>query len=69
DSKVLVSASDDGTIKFWDLTTGRHFRTLKLHTDGVRSVAMSPDGRRLVSGSWDRLVTLWEGGPEPAESE
>jgi WD40 repeat protein len=67
DGKVLVSASDDQTIKFWDLATGRNFRTVKGHTGGVRCLTFSPDGRRLASASWDRTIKLWEGGIKTAE--
>ncbi|MBX3349791.1 MAG: PD40 domain-containing protein, partial [Nitrospira sp.] len=67
DGKVLVSASDDQTIKFWDLSTGRNFRTLKGHSGPVRGLAFSPDGTRLASASWDRTVKLWEGGAKPTE--
>jgi WD40 repeat protein len=35
-------------------------RTLKAHSGWVTAVAFSPDGRRLVSGSWDRTVKFWE---------
>ncbi len=35
-------------------------RTLKAHSGWVTGVAFSPDGRRLVSGSWDRTVKFWE---------
>jgi WD40 repeat protein len=65
DGKVLASASDDQTIKLWDVATGRTFRTLKAHTGAVRGLAFSPDGLRLASASWDRTVKLWEGGTEP----
>lgn len=34
-------------------------RTLKGHTAAVLSVAMSPDGRYLASGGYDRRILLW----------
>ena len=67
DGKVLISAGDDSTIRFWDIATGRNFRTDKTHSGAVRGIALSPDGLRLASASWDRTVKLWEGCPEPAE--
>jgi WD40 repeat protein len=35
-------------------------RTFKGHNGWVTAVAFSPDGRRLVSGSWDRTLKFWE---------
>ena len=67
DGKVLISAGDDSTIRFWEIATGRNFRTDKTHTGAVRGIALSPDGLRLASASWDRTVKLWEGGLEPEE--
>jgi WD40 repeat protein len=44
DSQTLASASGDYTIRLWDVNTGNHIRTFTGHTDGVNSVAFSPDG-------------------------
>jgi WD40 repeat protein len=34
-------------------------RTLTGHSDSVWSVAYSPDGQTLASGSWDKTIKLW----------
>jgi serine/threonine protein kinase len=35
-------------------------QTFKGHTDKVRSVAFSPNGKWLASGSWDRTLKVWD---------
>ena len=49
----------DGTIRLWDATTGRHKHTLEGHTEGVTSVAFSPDGETLASGNY-KEIWLWD---------
>ncbi|MDH5776527.1 MAG: WD40 repeat domain-containing protein, partial [Nitrospirota bacterium] len=60
--KVLISASDDGTVKMWDIESGRQFRTIKSHKGPVRGIALSADGKYLATAGNDRVLTLWEGG-------
>jgi len=47
-------------LTLWSLATGEIVRTLNGHTNSVRSVAWSRDGTRLVSGSEDGTVKVWD---------
>ena len=57
---ILVSCSWDQTIKIWDITSGSCLSTLTGHSSAVVGVAFSADGRRLISGSADGMVRLWD---------
>jgi WD40 repeat protein len=63
---VVISGSEDGTIKWWDANTGKLRRTLKVH-DEAGPVALSPDGKlAAVAGKseWGddppSLIKLWD---------
>lgn len=52
DARLGLSGSDNGTLRLWDLSSRRLLRTLEGPSPGrVLSVAMSPDGRLVVSVS------------------
>ena len=46
DGRRIVSGSVEGTLKIWDMSTGKETLALRGHTSGVRAAAFSPDGRR-----------------------
>jgi WD40 repeat protein len=59
DGKTALSGSDDNTVKWWDLESGRVINSLEAHSSRVYSVAFSPDGKTALSGSDDHTTRLW----------
>ncbi|CAD5373486.1 putative WD-40 repeat protein [Rubrivivax sp. A210] len=62
DGQHLASASDDGTLRLWQLAPGLQAQGEAIavgQEQAVYSVAFNGDGSRLVSGGADGIVRLW----------
>jgi WD40 repeat protein len=68
DGKLLVVADDENSnydkesesrICVWELATGKLLHIFNGHTAGISALAFMPDGKTLISASYDRTVRLW----------
>jgi hypothetical protein len=57
---VLATGGQDSLVRLWDLATGKEFHKLAGHRGTVASLAFSPDGTRLASGSLDTTILIWD---------
>ncbi len=61
DGRLLAVAGDSGTVGLYELDTGQLVRQLQGHGSSyVWTLAFAPDGRSLVSGSFDATALVWD---------
>lgn len=55
---ILVSVSDDTTLKAWDLS-GQLIRSVSFHSSQVKSVTFSSDGKYCASADQNGVIAIW----------
>jgi WD40 repeat protein/nucleoside phosphorylase len=60
DGRRVVSASEDGTLKVWDVVARQPVATLRGHGGEVLDCAVTANGRRVVSASRDGTLKVWD---------
>jgi WD40 repeat protein len=58
-TRVALGGTLGGPVRVWEVSTGREVAALAGHTERVTAVRFSPDGKRLVSSSWDDTAIVW----------
>jgi serine/threonine protein kinase/tetratricopeptide (TPR) repeat protein len=60
DGSRALSAGYDGTLRLWNVLSGRQLRCLQGHDAAIWSAPLFPDGRRALSASSDCSLRLWD---------
>jgi len=61
DSRYLFTCGDNA-VHMWNIATGKDEKKFEAPTGYINSMALTPDGKRLVTGGEDKVVRVWDVG-------
>ena len=57
DSRIIASASSNGTVRLWRISDSKlNIPPIKAYEGFASTVRLSPDGKTMVTGGWDKTV-------------
>lgn len=57
---AVAVTKQDGEVVIYDIPSGQERAVLQGHADRVESLAFTSDGKRLVTGSYDKTARVWD---------
>ena len=60
ESRIVGEKPERGSMRLWDVATGRERRRFPVEGFDVRSVAVSPDGKLLAAGVSDQTIRVYD---------
>jgi len=59
DGKRIATASDEDTLKIWDITTGKELLSIAAKGQGIAAIAWHPNGKQIATGHWNKTIGIW----------
>ncbi|KAF9222321.1 WD40 repeat-like protein [Gyrodon lividus] len=56
----VVTCSNDGTVRIWNVEDGEQEGTLMEHDDWLNGLTVTRDGKRILSGGGDKKMKVWD---------
>lgn len=63
----MATASDDNTVKIWDLRKKTNVQIVAAHSKLVSDLKFTKDGALMVTSSYDQSVKIWTAGNSMSE--